>query len=713
MKKQVNCYDRVHETSQFISSNKQCYAFINSEGNGITTFLLNKLYQKHYLFIKEYNNDAIICNNDDTTGFFIDTRDENARQNKKNLIEANCYLSFIKEIPLGCCLADSIETKINQQIELCEENRISVLKLIYDYLSLPHKDTFYIIIDKADDVTAPFLRKLIRLVEHPNVKIIFTFTAPAIPAHYQEILSSDLCEIINFSKPIYKNATMIFRNLNYDENYYDETMYEESSCIKDFIKKYATAYMNNSKTNEDVYILYFMGQFNCGINLNTIKLIWQYCVNNALMNNSDDFDNIVNAFKNNNLLYEQNNLYHVNILKSEINPIPNEILIGCVTFLLNNYHSINLDMKLSLYNSYHENFNEDMVTDLICQLYDIDNLIKICKSLHAINEYDNFRKIYAHLYNQRIFIDLPKLNDIKNNEEYRVLKLLWAEKQHKKTSYHKIVKLVKENLNKDIDKATLYAIILLDYCINHKKRIVQSFFDKNFFAYEQKFSKSKHYYLLQNILAFYCETVEKAIQYYNASIEKDNKNIEYLYNNKFAYLLKNYIIDKQYNPELDEISNTLIQNYNALNNNFLTANLELYNSLKKEQNCFNLNFTNNLMTWDIFRHINSILVNYYNNGEFDLNAYKKLEQDVTISNRVSTYLLYYYNLFLFATLTEDYGLKRYSQLKLKKYRINQSNLYKKYSELIMEKPENILLKKYISFGYIFYRTFDISNLLNL
>ncbi len=242
MKKQVNCYDRVHETSQFISSNKQCYAFINSEGNGITTFLLNKLYQKHYLFIKEYNNDAIICNNDDTTGFFIDTRDENARQNKKNLIEANCYLSFIKEIPLGCCLADFIETKINQQIELCEENRISVLKLIYDYLSLPHKDTFYIIIDKADDVTAPFLRKLIRLVEHPNVKIIFTFTAPAIPAHYQEILSSDLCEIINFSKPIYKNATMIFRNLNYDENYYDETMYEESSCIKDFIKKYATAY---------------------------------------------------------------------------------------------------------------------------------------------------------------------------------------------------------------------------------------------------------------------------------------------------------------------------------------------------------------------------------------------------------------------------------------------------------------------------------------
>lgn len=218
---------------------------------------------------------------------------------------------------------------------------------------------------------------------------------------------------------------------------------------------------------------------------------------------------------------------------------------------------------------------------------------------------------------------------------------------------------------------------------------------------------------MQNILAFYCETVEKAIQYYNASIEKDNKNIEYLYNNKFAYLLKNYIIDKQYNPELDEISNTLIQNYNALNNNFLTANLELYNSLKKEQNCFNLNFTNNLMTWDIFRHINSILVNYYNNGEFDLNAYKKLEQDVTISNRVSTYLLYYYNLFLFATLTEDYGLKRYSQLKLKKYRINQSNLYKKYSELIMEKPENILLKKYISFGYIFYRTFDISNLLNL
>ena len=49
----MNCYDRAHEKSAFIKSEKNVIIFTNSYRNGMTTFMYNILTNEQYIFIRE------------------------------------------------------------------------------------------------------------------------------------------------------------------------------------------------------------------------------------------------------------------------------------------------------------------------------------------------------------------------------------------------------------------------------------------------------------------------------------------------------------------------------------------------------------------------------------------------------------------------------------------------------------------------------------
>ena len=724
------CFDRANETQQFLNTSKRVIALVDCKGNGTTVFLKNKLENKPYIFVTENYNHEIIMTSADSK---IESSKDNVEQFTESCINEleqikflsnflcidTCFNSFFKDI-----INDSI-TNIKRNLKSLN-NFINFFEFYCKYYDFKKYGYIYTIIDKANSLTPMFIRNIFKLI-YPNdkVKIVFTFTTPYIPSEYNEQFRD--CEVINFCKPTYENAKIIFKNLELNNEYISKQMYEQCVNFEEFQKKYNEISKERENNSFDVITLYIemLKEFNCRINKYLLQCFHEYIYNNGFINEEINFDVIFNKLHKNTIISLSEGIENIkiNLIMSKI-----QIKIDFISFIhyllsKENYDLLNYDTMYYIYSKIDINLPSNFILKLFIRSTNKQHIQNILKDKKIfINNSSDYFIVYSKLYNMKLFNLIQKISNKMKREKicYKITDVLLKEKKHQKTFDYIYKKYIKENTIDNIDLSCLMAIIYFDYCTNHKRKNLKSFFDINSIYYYKKFIKSKYYYILENIVSFNITNLDDAIKSFDHSISIcsniDKDNIAYFLNNKFVYLLKEYCYGNiEFN---NSILNELYNKINDINNDeilslFVQNNLGLYLSLKTQKNMFAKNNNNLEDTWILFNEINSLIFNFQCNNSFSIDDYIKLEQKVLKSNRIPTKILYYYNLYV---ISKKYKIPFASKIKMRLLLLNSNN-YKNtdvYNKFIIAKKENKLeeLQKLVKYGFITSRVFNIDYLLN-
>lgn len=707
---QINCYDRSSETHKFESTDKKIICFLNSAGNGITTFLYNKLQNQQYIFIKENFEHEIIFD-------FGDEKSNKAHDSIKELLDitidelegaklwCNLFYFFPQQ---GTFLRNTSIDLINKKLMKANHAKKSFYDFIAEYNTKFNKDNqlIYIICENADFVSKQALVKLRKLLIFDNVKLIFCYDSPCIKPEFSAVFEGEICSI-DFSKPSFHNAQIIFRGLNWNVPVCMKDDYEKSSSFKEFERKYVEQSKNTESNINDLYnIINLLQCLPCSISSHLLYLIRMYLTCTASLNDERSFERIINTLVEKQHIIEKNGLYTINFAKHQ----SNNTLKGFIQYALNYYDKINIDALFYFYDINKDAFTRKQLLHMCLSTSQKSRIALVLGALDNLSQED-FIKAYIHLYNLKLFELLPIYKG--NDKAFVLLNTIRAEKQHKKTSPKIYISNINESLRSNIDFACLNAIMYLDYCINHKRDKLSLFLKNSTNFYYVNYAKSKYYYILLSIIAKFIDDSEQAVSIYDEAI-RQSKGMESIYitYNKFAYLLKIVLEGNDEKKELlEEIFQQLLNNtvIDVKKDEFLSANIMLYNSLRSNKDCFEHDEVDMNMTWNLFKQINENVFIFANNDCNQLFEYLKCEQIVMSSKRIPTLLLFYYNLYVMGKYYGEKRLMRKAARKLQYYGIRKTDLYEKY--LQAQKSSKIINKAmHVKYGYIFTRTFDMNYL---
>ncbi len=706
-----NCYDRSRETQEFENCQSRVIVFTCSEGNGMTTFLLNKLQNSQYIFIRENAKGNILFDlgdsesskNKDTYNDFLDYNIE-ALENLKWA----CNLLYFHKI--GTFLRNMTTDSINIKLKKLNNAQQSFDDFLDYYINTISKEPINLIIDKADNVTTVFLSKVKKFLHYDNVRLIFCYASPLIKAEFKEIFDNYF-EII-FCKPTFENARIIFDNLQYNCKYYTQEMYESAKSFKEFRRIYLQKSIidNESVDYRQRLICDFLSYFECPINNFLMNQVKRYFINNAKINNDSDFEDLLTAMVSSGVISKDNNLYFPNFIKKDLD----DTFKAFIKFSLNEYQKINIDALYYMYTVYSDAFTSDQLKYLLFNTTSKTELEAILKHIQLTTEKD-YLSVYNYIYNLKIYSILPEYPEMKNRY-FNILKILKSEKMHLKTSPNIYIRNIKQFNTTNINFACLNVILYFDYCINHCRNKISQFVNKKTIFNFENYFRSDFYYILESIVAFYIDdfTTAKAMYKHAISNAQDGEKI-YLRSNLFAFLLKNYInkTNSVTKGELDNLYNEMLCTGKSeiLSNNFLNANLQLYKSIINNKSEFVVNHIDYNDTWNLFKLINSEIIQFAYSPNYDISNYLKLESHVLLCNRIPTKNLFYYNLYIMGLVTDN----RIYQQKALQYMNSKEFKHSKIYEFYQTVKTDILIRKkcdVVKYGYIFSRVFDLNYLLN-
>ncbi len=730
MEKIENCYDRAYETQQFLRSSKRVIALTDCKGNGTTLFLQNKLINKAYIFLTENKNGEIIMasahkrieDSKDDIDQFLNSCIKEIDQIK--LLANFLYLDKINGTLFRNLTNDSLTI---YQKKLQSLNSFDCFFDYYcNYYDFENHGHIYLIIDKANVLTEQFLRKIKKMFDkNYRVKLIFTFITPYIPIEFINLFND--IEIINFGKPIFENARIIFKNMNLDESCIDEKMYNSCANFEDFQKKYNEIQkLKFEKAPEPISLFFEMlKHFDCRINKYILNVFYEYITNTGCVNKQINFEEIYLELHDKMIisLSEGEESIKINLFSSKYDNTMIDF-DSFIIFLLDkeDYHLLNYEALYFIFKLDSITPSSKFILEVFMRSTNIKHIKEILK-LHNyfIKDTDTYLLVFAKLYNMKLFNYIPKINELKLDKfPYKILYQLIDEKKHKKTSDRVYIDCIKEYFSTNINFACLIEIMYFDYCINHKRNKLEKFFEKDNVYYYENYSKSKYYYILQNIVAYHFNDFNLALKVFDESInkclDKSNENITYFLNNKFVYLLKEYLAKNEYAnmTMLKEIYESIIANQSdEVLSRFISNNIGLYLSCSTKENRFSNTDLEYENTWDLFNAINSLVFNFQYNIKFEINDYLNLEKYVIRSNRIPTKVLYYYNLYV---ISKKYKIPFISKLRIYFAMLNDINykntdIYMKY-RTAKKRKKDATLENLVKYGYISSRVFDINYLID-
>ena len=736
----MNCYDRAHEKSAFIKSEKNVIIFTNSYRNGMTTFMYNILTNEQYIFIRENYEAKIVFDYADRST----RRKEEFRRNFLDFqIESIENTKFVFNLfyllpNLGTFFRNVGIDLSNKAINGYSNLKYSFESFLKDYVNSckneNHNDLIYLIVDHADNCSISFLNKIKNLINLGNIKIVICCESPLVKAEYKCIF--DDFDLIDFSKPKYNDAIVIFNSMNMDCSLYTKDMYDKSNNLVDFFAKYQNEKRLTVSDIEpiDNCILSYLKYFSCYFSKKEFELLCIYLERNACVNMNIDADYYFDKFLQSGIIIRHGKYFVSLAVTDNAGDVSKEYLAFC-TFALNYYSCLTYDFLYHVFKIYAINnfeMSEEIYKVLLNNSTNIDETKEIINSYRTKNfSFREYLEIIRILFDKRLYdllFDYPA-NKIDSLSEFnKFLYLVIKDKKHMKINnsvYYRKAMLCFKKYN-DINIRCLIAILNIDYYINHDKKRINVFLQQSHPFFYKNFEQSKYFYILTSIIAYYIEDNNSALYLYDYSIEHANELEKYYFlSNKFAFTLSKTIKQSSSISACDSIYNELTCNGTnwILEDSFFNTNILLFKSMKYYENYYNLyNIENKLYnddivflhTWDLFKLLNSLLLDFKFNDDFNMSNYIKLENLINKTNREPSKNIYFYNLYLIALSFGEKKLASKAKHYLKTKRdFKYSNIYKEFlnvQELKNSKTFNP--KDHVRFGYIFSRLTEIGYLLD-
>lgn len=715
-------FDRESESIKFFESSKKIIVFIQAANNGMTTFLLNKLKDVGYIFVTQnYKDEIIIDSADKKASEFKDNREEMFDSLIKFDELAMCSTNLFYFVPeVGTFLRNTCRDVVETIKKRDERAKYSFENFLEDYFSYKTHKPLFIIAEHIEKFNVNFLTKLKNIVsKFSEVRLILTCDGSAMRAEQAYIF--DEYDVINFCKPSFENAIKIFHGLNLNETAYNKKMYDDSHDILDFLNKY------NNKLQEleiedltNIMVKKILSYFDCFFNEYFFTRLIEYLKDNTYIDNNVDPKDILKKLIEERIISDNGLLYKYNLEYKK--DAQNILFIAFCAFVLEKYKKVNCDVLYYIFKQQNNLLTSEMLVHLALNYTSETILTGIIKSLQEkkLDSIDQYYALYSHLFNLKLFALIPDYFGAMNKNEKKpllLLKTIAKEKQHLKTSPSIYKRYIKENLKTNIDLACLNEILFLDYSINHKRKYLKLITQKCCQYNIRNFEKSKYYYILQNIVAYYIADSNVSIEFYNESISKASKSEKPLFiNNKFAFQINEY---RNKRIDQSELESTYLELLNecspkSIYYSFIDHNIYLYNSLTQQKNAFpKLKEIDNSKTWELFKKLNYYTCKFVFD-EVDINEFASIKEDVSFSNRFPSYNFYYYNLFVIAKAFED---KEYIKTATKYLDYNQNfkslELYRKYKTIKNKNSDYFRKNKaeLVKHGLIFSRLFDLDYLL--
>ena len=713
-------FDRRNESVAFSSACKQILFFLNAKANGMTTFLLHELKNIRYIFVNRNSNDDII----------IDTADRASLEYKDDRIEmydiiinfeklSNFSTNLLYFVPtLGTFLRNAYRDLFDQMIKKNNEAKYSFENFLDDYFIHFGNDLICLVLEHVETYSLTYLNKLKAIAQkYPNIKLIFTCDSPAIKAEILTIFSD--FDQINFSKPSYEDACTIFEGLHLNNQIYNRKMYNSADNILDFLDKYYSEAKRIESSNLNNLIESILSQFDCYFNKYIVDQLCHYLIVNNRIESVSEFEGIISQLLNDRIISERGDYYSYN-LKTRDKAL-NIMFDSFLLYLLNNYQELNIDALYFVF-CYKPSFlTPDMIIYVVQKLY---SPMRIKAVINYIKEnieltFVQYKLLYTHLFNLKLFHMIPEFNMKCDRELARnicLLNTITKEKQHLPTSCRIYQKNIKRYIIENIDYACLNAVLLLDFAINHKRKLINEFTNKNGAFYEKKFSKSTYYYILQSVVAYYLHDTVVALDYYNCAIKKSS-GVEQLLmlNNKLAFLIMEYIKGNVSENIVTDAFKELESNeyFNGSAFSFINHNVYLYKSVVYKKNMFpEIKDEVFNTTWELFKKLNYLTFEFvYSN--IDVNQYYSIKNEIISSNRFPACNFFYYNLYIIAkSFNHDKYIKEAEHYLDHDANFKQLSLYNKYLNL-KEKSGLFIYdnrEQLVKHGLIFSRLFDLNYL---
>lgn len=729
----VGCFDRSAEKKAFINSDKNVIFFVNAHGNGMSTFLYNVLNNKQYIFLRENDENKIVLDfGDRDIRKFEKTRRSFLDFEEKFFNEAKSFMNLFYLVPSIGSFLRNVGIDINdRQIKKLNKDKYSFEAFLSEYISTninrANVQDIYLIIDHADNCTYSFLYKLLALLKKWDLKLIFCLEAPAIKAEFQKVFSQYL--EIDFSKPIYEDALIIFENLNMDATCYSKEIYENCNNIYEFISIYQSNKRNLlfSQDNNETIILQYLIQMPCAFGKKDFDILCQYLTSNACTNQSIDPSSYIDLFIQNGIITEYGSLFRVTEVYGKQIDL-SEIFIAFLGYALSFYKDLSYEFLFFIFKTLSEYKTKFITEKIIVRLLDesilkseIQNILQFCQKNRL--EYSLYLQICQILFRKQLYESLyifegeiPRKLRLFN----KLLNQIIMDKKHFKINTFEYQSLIKRCMlyYNSCDLKCIIGIIYLDFCINHNKKKVADFLYKKSIYYYRNFENSKYYYKLESIIAFYIEDEDMAINLYYDSIGNATGITRlYLTNNQFAFYLARFANKNQYIVETEATYLELVNDdYKwVIDNPFLNTNLMLFESIKNNCNRFNINTIKNetLMTWDLYKIINSSIVDFVYDKNFEIDNYIGLEKMILETHRAPAQNLYYYNLYVMAVCLNNKKAAKHAKHYLDhNNNFKHSNISNTYRELRKTNPDinRTNARRHVRFGYIFSRLVDMDPL---
>lgn len=707
------CYDRASEREKFEHCDKDIIFFSNAKGNGMTIFLKTVLQNKQYIFIRENCKGDIVFDLGDatTTGYeavrksFLDIEIE-------KLEKAETFLNLFYLIDMGTFFRNVGVDMANKRIKSLKYIKYTFENFLSDYMLLNIEDqTVHIIVDHANNNSKAFIEKVKNLLGFGKIKLIFTFDE-IVKAEFSDVFTE--YEELDFSKPNYDKALIIFDNLKMDKNFYDREMYNGSSNLFGFMAAYQTRVREaDNPVDASSVIIRYLNQIPCLYNKAVFNLLCRYLLENACVDVVNAADEFFEQLLGKCAIVEKDGFYcTTESYKKNIQA--DDFFIAFAYYALNFFNQLPHDFLFYLYKILSK-LNPLLGGDAIAYLLSESNTESEIKDIVAYSEnlgYYAYLKICRELFKRRHkdFLYHYKGEIDKNKRPFNeLLKLIIDDRRRLPISPAEFRKKLVLCFNKygNTDIRCLLAIIYLDFCINHDKKQVKKFTNEKAVFYYENFSQSKYYCILESIIAFYVPNSTIALTLYNCAIASVNgyEQINIL-NNKFAYVLSKHINTGLFEQETEQIYTELTSAPNSwlLKNNFFNTNLILYQSIKANKNKYKTDkiFLECAETCDFYKLLNGKILDFVFSDAFDIKDYLNLEKAVTSTNRAPTKNIYYYNLFVMACYTKNKFLIKKARKFLETDKdFVCSNIYTAYKKI---NPNSLCDRRSaVRFGYIFSR----------
>lgn len=734
------CYDRANERKEFTISNKDVLIFLNSQGNGMSTFLYNILSNKQYIFIREnYKNDIVFDMGDKDTSNLEKAHRDFLDISIDALQQSKIALNLFYFTELGTFFRNLSVEIANYAIRKLNNRKYSFENFLDNYISYCENNGkgaqfIYIIIDHADNCSGMFYNKVRSLLSRDNIKIIICLNSPTVKAEISSMFND--YDKIDFSKPSFENAKIIFDNLNFDSSVYDLSMYNNSRNIFDFIAKYQEQIKAISKNIDPTEELLddILSQIKCRFSKKDFQMTCRYLVCNSYVDKNINSEEIFNQYLKNKKIINSGTLYScLSNHERTCNIAFNEIFLGLASYLLNSYSDLSYNFLFYLFHHCKEKISFECKI-LIYLLKQSDSITEITELIG--NMLNNRSLTYAEYLNIIDVLFEKKLYNLlfvyPNSKKYDVhafdqlLQLIIYDKKHMAVntkSYKKaLIKCLK--LYQNIDIQCLLVILYLDFCINHDKKQIKKFISPKNKLFYNFYSNSKYYYILESIVAYYLNDENMSLDLYNESmIGKEIGVKTYLLNNKIVFLLRCFINEDRFNLELKEsILDMYDLDCDVNDDKFLNTNILLYKSISSHVNQYSLHefydennksYRQNLPTWDIYKILNAHILDFMYSSNFKFENYKDLERIVLKSNRAPTKNIYYYNYFVMASFYDNKIEKKKAMRFLDHNKdFYYSNIKDMYNSIKVKDVKYFQMhkKKLVRFGYIFSRIIELNYL---